>query len=324
MSLCSFSRASCGRTVCYAALAPLAVMLLISPAARAQNLFFGDAGSAYGRPDYFFTSDLDGAGLTNILTPSAVVVSLDVDAAAQRVFWQEVVSSGSGQWRIRSAPLNGASPVTVANYTGGYYGLAVDAINQRLYWADGQNITRTDYNGANPITIATGVYTQAIEVDPANGRVFWADQDILGIAPRLMMANLDGTSPQTLGTFAAGSNYLSGLTVDPVAQTLFWSDLRAGTVSSIPYSGGSPTIIHSGLLAPAGLDLELTTNRLYIVQRNAISLSWSSPAGGALTQVFMGGGQTFGEMWDVAAIIPAPGAAPMVAIVGFALVRRRR
>jgi DNA-binding beta-propeller fold protein YncE len=298
--------------------------LVIGVPARAQNLFWGDIGAAGGQPNHLFTSDLDGGGHHNILLPRAMVVSLDVDASAQRVFWQEFVDPRTGAWRVRSSDLSGGSQTTIMDYTGGFYGLAVDSANQRLYWANGNDITRTDYTGGNAVTIATNVYTQAIEVDPAAGKVFWADQGFGVTTATLMEANLDGTSPQSLASFSTASTYLGGLAVDPTTQTLYFSDYRLGTVSSIPYAGGSTTPIFSGLPGPAGLDLELTTNRLYIVDKELGSLSWANPAGGPLTQVFLGVGPERGEMWDVAAIVPEPPMGSVVLPLGLVAARRRR
>jgi DNA-binding beta-propeller fold protein YncE len=297
--------------------AALMVAALLPSVACGQNLFFGSIGEAGGLPNHLLTSDLDGLGLTNILPRPGGPVSVDVDPVARRVFWTDM-SSSPGQWQLRSASFTGGSPTVLATYNGGYYGLAVDSLNRQVYWPDGATIRRCDYNGSGAITIATGGGPQAIEVDPVAGKVFWADWRG---TPQIGMANLDGTNPQTLISLPPGG-HPSGITVDPTTATLYWSDFASGEVSSISYSGGPVSTILTGLFHPAGLDLELTSNRLYVVSGG--TLGWSAPSGGALTTVFTASGQYLGEMQDVAAIIPGPAGLSLLVLAGLTAARRAR
>lgn len=99
----------------------------------------------------------------------------------------------------------------------------------------------SDYNGSGVITIAPVGHEPSIEVDPVAGFVFWVDKGIPGV----QRANLDGTSPQTLVTLTSSPG---GITVDPVTHTVYWSEQLAGTVSTIPYTGGVPNLLMSGLV----------------------------------------------------------------------------
>lgn len=295
-------------------------LVLAAGHAAGQNLFFGLVGSSAGRPNYLFTSDLDGNGLTNILTPPGLPVGIDVDSGAGRVFWTET-STPPGHGQVRSSSLSGASVSVTATNPAMGYGLAVDSVNQRVYWTQGTSIFRSDYAGANLITVATGVYSDTVEVDPASGKFFWTDRT--SSTPTVRMSNLDGSSPQTIATMPAGA-YPGGITVNPATQTVFWSNYTGGTVESMAYTGGPITTLYSGLAGTAGLDYEPTTNRLYMVDRAAISVRWAAPTGGPMTTVFTGSGPTFGEMWDVAAVVPTPGSGTMLlAALGLGVRRRR-
>ncbi len=302
-------------SICAQSLGALALAMLAPAHASAQNLFFGDIVSAAG-PNHLFTCDLDGNGLTDILPGPGYVSGVDVDPAGQRVYWSDQLPTGS----VRSASFTGASPAVSA--TGPvHYGLATDTVNQKLYWSGLGGIQRTDYNGASPVTVVAVASTSAIEVDPIAGKLFWANWTVS--PPTIHIANLDGTSPQTLVTLPVNTAP-NGLAVDPATQTLFFSEYFAGTVSAISYSGGPITTIQSGMVEPEGLDFEPTTNRLYIVEAGTVQVKWCAPTGGTLTTVFTGTGQNYGEMYDIAVVVPAPGSVALVAGVAVMGVRRRR
>lgn len=306
------------RAVVYAA----GLLVLASGHAAAQNVFFGNIGYTSGYVGRVYTCDLDGAGLTNIMPGTGIPVGVDVDAATGRVYWtDQYAPSVGGNGELRSANLNGSSMSTFKSSQQMGYGVALDTVNQRVYWNQGSTIQRADYNGANQITVASNVLSETLEVDPVNGKIFWGDRGNGGAA-NLSMANLDGTSPQILHSFALNS-YPGGITVNPVTQTVIWSDYYFGTVSSTPYGGGLITPIFTNLPGPAGLDLELTTNRLYILDRNAASVQWCLPTGGPLTTVFQGAGATIGEMWDISVIVPAPGSGALLASAMLLAARRR-
>lgn len=303
------ARTRSSRWFCRAVVFAAAIILFSSVHAKAQNVFFGSLFTGSPPPDSLFTCDPNGLGLTNILPAPGGPVSVDVDPASQTVFWSDL-SSSPGQWQIRSASFSGGSPSVVATYAnpGDAYGLAADPVNQRLYWSDGSTIRRSNYNGSGLTTVVSGLgNVQAIEVDPVAGKIFWAAR---GTTAEIGSANLDGTSPQTLLSLATGT-IPSGITVDPATQTIFFSSLVGGTISTLPYSGGSATQLMSGLSAPAGLDLEPVLNRLYVVQKNARSVGWTTPAGVGFTTIFTGGG----EMFDVATIVPEPHALAMLGIL---------
>lgn len=297
-------------------IAPVVFLLLCAPTStcEAQNLFFGGIGRA-GNPqtaDYLLTSDLDGNGLTNILPVPGAPIGVDVDPHIRRVFWQDALpysGTNPSYSEIRSASLTGTSPAGVATIPGySTYGLAVDSVNKRVYWAEGTTIMGSDYNGGNSGPVATNVVPRAIEVDPAAGKIFFADHGGIWNSPNVGEVNLNGTGQRVLANYPVGINnaYPGGITVDPVSQTIFFSDYSNGTVSTVPYAGGVPTTLYSGLPEPAGLDLELTTNRLYIVHKSG-TVRWGSPVGIPLTTVFTVTHPTYyGEMWDIAAIIPDP------------------
>ncbi len=281
--------------------------------AWAQNLFFGSIGI---QATHLYTTDLDGLGLSDIFPGSGYVAGVAADGAQQTVFWMDHISGG--QLSIHSATFSGASHSVLATggYVGNSYGVAVDRVNQRVYWTDATGIRAVSYNGTGNTPIVPAPYANDVEVDPVAGKMFWIDT--LGV----YTAALNGANPQTLVTLP-GNSTAFGLTIDPGTQTLFWSDWGAGTISSIPYAGGTPSTILSGHQFVAGLEFEPTTNRLYVVNKGLANVAWMPPTGGTLTTVFSGSGPTLGEMWDVAAVVPAPGCCGLLMLGGVIAARRR-
>lgn len=303
----------------------LALLVLAGSAgiASAQNLFFGSAGGHSGR-NSLYTTDLNGLGSTDILPTPMVVSGVAVDGGAGRVFWQEPHhGSGRNQWSIHSANLNGSAHSVVSSWTqssGNTYGVAADRTNRQVYWADINGISRANYNGSATAAIVSFHHVNEVEVDPAANRLFWAGYDSGGNVG-IWSSTLNGASP-TLLRAIPGAAIISGLTVDPTSSTLFWVDYTSGTVSSMDYAGGSITTLLSSPFV-SGAEFEPVTNRLYLASKSppAGRIAWMPPTGGPVTTVYTGIGQ--GEMWDVGAIVPAPGSLALLAAGAF-VVRRRR
>ena len=292
--------------------------------AHAQNLFFGSAGFN-GSQNALYTTDLDGAGLSNILPGSMVVSGVAADAAADMVFWQQPHhGTGQQQWKIHAASRNGGSHSVIAAWTqpiDNNYGVAVDRANQRVYWTDINGINSSNYNGTGATNILASSNPTDLEVDPAANRVFWTTNN--GSAVNIWSANLNGANPVALATLPANT-HVFGLTVNPATQTVFWSDYTGGTISALPYAGGTPSTILSGNPFLTGLEYEPVTNRLYMVTKGTASVSWMLPTGGPVTTVFTGAGNTLGEMHDIAAIIPTPGSLALLSLGCAGAMHRRR
>ncbi|MCC7389602.1 MAG: hypothetical protein IT431_12630 [Phycisphaerales bacterium] len=301
----------------------LALLCAGAASAHAQNLFFGSAGFN-GSQDAIYSTDLNGGGLHNILPSPMVVSGVAADAGAGRVFWQQPhYGSGQSQWTLHAANLNGSGHTVLSTWTqngGNTYGVAADRVNQQLYWTDINGINRSNYNGTGATSLVSYHHATDVEVDASANRLFWTGNDSSGTVG-IWTANLNGSNPIALATLPANTG-VYGLTVNPGTQTVYWSNSSGGQISAIPYAGGTPTTILSSSGHIQGLEYEATTNRLYMVDKVG-SIAWMPPTGGPVTTVFTGSGQTLGEMHDIAAVVPAPGAVALLTF-GAILSRRRR
>ncbi len=303
----------------------LALLSACAATAQAQDLFFGSAGFN-GSQNALYTADLNGGGLANILPSPMVVSGVAVDAGAGRVFWQQPHhGSGQSQWTIHSANLNGSGHTVLSTWTqtnGNTYGVAADRVNQQLYWTDINGINRSNYNGTGVTSVVSYFHATDVEVDASANRLFWTGNDSSGTVG-IWTASLNGANPIALATLPANPG-VYGLTVNPGTQTVYWSNSSGGTISAIPYAGGTPTTILSSSWYIQGLEYEATTNRLYMVNKGTASVAWMNPTGGPVTTVFTGAGNTLGEMHDIAAVVPAPSALAALTFSALPLLRRRR
>ncbi|MCL4741088.1 MAG: hypothetical protein KJZ54_02700 [Phycisphaerales bacterium] len=298
----------------------------LAPMARAQNLFFTSNGFN-GSQDAVYTTDLDGLGLTNIMPSPMGSSGVAADGGQRLVFWKNhlgTYKNGKYTYEIHVADFSGGSHAVIASWSGpnNNYGVAVDRVNHHVYWTDLAGVQRSNYDGTGATQVLASFNAEDVEVDGAANKVFWTDS-WGGSSVSIYAANLNGSGQQTLVTLP-GNTVVSGLTVDPGTQTVFWSNYVAGTISSVPYAGGTPNTILSGHQYVAGLEFEPVSNRLYFVNKSTATVSWIPPGGGAVTTVFLGSGQTLGEMWDVAAVVPAPGSLALLALSGLVAARRRR
>ncbi|HRQ72769.1 MAG TPA: hypothetical protein PLU35_07055, partial [Phycisphaerales bacterium] len=294
---------------CSLAAACPVLLATLAPSARAQNLFFCSNGFN-GSRDALYTTDLDGLGLTNIMPSPMGISGVAADGGQRLVFWKNhlgTYKNGNYTYEMHVADFSGGSHAVIASWSGSSnnYGVAVDRVNQHVYWTDAAGVQRSNYDGTGAAQVIASFNAEDVEIDPVAGKIFWVDS-WGGPSVNIYAANLNGSGQQTLVTLS-GNTVVSGLTVDPGTQTVFWSNYVAGTVSAIPYAGGTPSTILGGYPWVAGLEYEATTNRLYIVNKGSASVAWMNPSGGPLTTVFTGSGQTLGEMWDIAAVVPAPG-----------------
>ena len=74
-------------------------------------------------------------------------------------------------------------------------------------------------------------------IDPAAGKIYWADN-----SGAIRVGNLNGTgSPQNLGTNYASEDLPQGVAIDPAAGKIYWTDVSSGAIRVGNLNGtGSP------------------------------------------------------------------------------------
>ena len=262
---------------------------------------------------------------------------------ADSIYWTNV-----GDATIRGAPL--AAGGTVDTLYGsmpvenGQVGVAIDAAAGRIYWGNFVNI-HPGYNGtirgaplAGGGTVDTVygwaqrvyILPQGVAVDPAAGRIYWADVVAIRGAPLA-----GGGTVDTLYDWAHGVSDPRGVAIDAAAGRIYWTnhDGSVGTLFGGPddrqiYSGdgdairGAPlagggtvdTLYDSahGVSGPVGVAIDPAAGRIYWTNSGDNTIRGAPLAAGGTVDTLYGSAQGVSNPRGVA-IDPAPVApAPMI------------
>ncbi len=209
--------------------------------------------------------------------------------AQSQVYWTDTKTN-----TIERANIDGSNAETIVNDVTLSYGMAVDRINGKIYWVDiGQSvdpgfgdevIRRANLDGTAVETILTTAdglrHPWAIQVDPAGGKIYWAD----GITQKIHRADLDGQNAGIIvdipsfraadygvGTTTADINFeftqVGGLALDVVNHELYWTDYFAGDIHRTSMDGAVDvaeiTQPVSGLSVPRGIAVDGVDGRIY-------------------------------------------------------------
>ncbi|GEM_PF-920860 len=177
---------------------------------------------------------LDGTGRQELLDDGNLGVNdisprgIALDQRNMIVYVADLLNDG----RILSVNYDGTNPQIIIageadGVTNGILDVAVDTVNNKLYWPKLNAIMRADLDGNNVEMIAevdpipgqedNPVQVSVIQVDPAGGKVYWADP----YKDQITIADLDGSNKQVL---IETSRSPEGLHLDLANQRLFYLD----------------------------------------------------------------------------------------------------
>jgi DNA-binding beta-propeller fold protein YncE len=155
-----------------------------------------------------FRAELDGSGLTPLISGLSGPQGLTVDPIRAHLYWAD-----STDLNIKRANLDGSGVTTVVD--GMLFvpkGLAIDVVNEKLYWTDPafNTIGRSDLDGQNVETMLSGLaQPQDIAVDSAGSRIFWASG-----ASGILTSSIDAPLAIPLSQGFAGSTTVVALSAD--------------------------------------------------------------------------------------------------------------
>lgn len=171
---------------------------------------------------------LDGSGVKTLVSGLDQPMSLALDPAGKKLYWADQGDTA----KIQRSNLDGSGveDLVIDPVVQHPYGLVLDLAAKHVFFIDNatDKLQRCDLDGKNVTDLKIPGLTAPIELalDPVGKKVYWSDLgDDDGHAPSIRRANLDGSSPEPVITT---SNYGS-------------------------------------LAVPLGLDLDLTTGKLYFV-----------------------------------------------------------
>lgn len=184
--------------------------------------------------------------------------------------------TGSG---LGLANLNGTGGGTL-NEGGHTAAETIDAATGKVYWANypsvfvtscssgpgGNQIKFANLNGSGVRVLKTTGATvdgpDGVAVDPAHGRIYWANE----LANKISYANLNGTGGKNLNTGTATVDCPAGITVDPALGKVFWANPVANKISfaNLNGSGGGDLSTGSASVdAPVGVAIDPSNGKIY-------------------------------------------------------------
>jgi DNA-binding beta-propeller fold protein YncE len=101
-----------------------------------------------------------------------------------------------------------------------------------------------------------------VTIDPAAGRVYWAND----AAPNISFANLDGSGGGDLNTTGATTNPLAGIAIYPPQGRIYWANTSPSSISYANLDGSGGGNLNTGAAAierPEGVAIDPAAGKIY-------------------------------------------------------------
>jgi sugar lactone lactonase YvrE len=239
------------------------------PPAHAVPLLFWTTGSTVQR------AQLDGGGLTDVVTGQNFAVGIAVDEVADKVYWNDQGNPGS----IQRANPDGTGVETVTTSVRGARGMALDVGGDKVYWAEVsgpvEGINRANLDGTDVENLARRGEPSGVALDTGAGKIYWGNRNPGGIGS-IERANLDGSGVETLlGSVAEPQE----IELDVAGGKMYFVDSTIGELARANLDGSGLETLVTGLNLGAGLALDLVNSKMY----------WTELFGGAIRRADLDG-----------------------------------
>jgi hypothetical protein len=220
------------------------------------------------------TARADGSERAVLVTGLDRPIGIVLDQTGGLLYWSEDGEAGGGNnGRIGRSNLNGTD-VTILYAAslgdaglGNPQGLAIDFETGNLYWADyTTGIYRAPIDGNGPVEalyLAPWERFTAVAIDPINQHIYFGPPQ----SGDLWRTDLNGDNFQFGPSGLTKAWGFNGLTIDPVAGKLYFSDLDA--VWSTNLDGSNPEPIASGLSRALGVALDAKRQSVFYTERDS-------------------------------------------------------
>jgi len=241
------------------------------------------------------------------------------------MYW---VEPGASPPRLFRASLDGTDKQTVVETTNGAAGVALDVASGKVYWTESVapgvsgKIRRANLDGTGVEDLVTldVMHPAAITLDLDQGKIYWTDLrgDFDGLG-EIVRSDLDGANVESI---LSGIDEANGLSLDPIGDRIFWTDLATHRIQSAALDGTDVVDVVTGLDTPTSISLDPLNSLMY----------WTDSAlGGQANRIeraaFDGSGREIvvsgvGQPWGIA-VAPEPSTAILM-LVGWASLHRQR
>jgi len=213
--------------------------------------------------DKIMRSNLDGTGITELVTGLESPYGIAIDATASKMYWTENWWDEQAEQTFRKisrANLDGTGAETlIAGFGLPAYDIALDTAGGRMYWTNhnGRSIQWANLDGTGLADLITGLdLTQQITLDPGNEKIYWTECNGDGVIKR---ANFDGTGVEDLIT---DRRLPFGIAFDTVDNKIYFTDDRDSIWHADSDGSGAEKIIPSRFDV-LQITLDLSARKMY-------------------------------------------------------------
>ncbi|KRX38253.1 Prolow-density lipoprotein receptor-related protein 1 [Trichinella murrelli] len=183
--------------------------------------------------------------VSNLRNSIAVDFYYNSTGSSSLIFWTDISTDRIYRGHMSSTELSSTLDDVVAIVQHGVAtaeGIAVDWIGQNLYWVDStlDQIEVCKFDGSYRTAIVSGKMQslRSLAVDPRKGLLFWTDWEETN--PRIERSTLAGTERvhNLLSVRSVkGGGWVNGLTIDYIAERLYWTDAKSDSIHTVNYDG---------------------------------------------------------------------------------------
>lgn len=210
------------------------VVLLCSPKAQAQKMYWTDARGIY-------RAERDSTNIEHLVKtesddPQNVADDkhIAVDVGGGKIYWTD-----NGTDKIQRSNLDATHIEDLVTGLSNLHGIAVDASGRKIYWTEGYHqgdifspftgkIRRANLDGTNVEDLITAEFNPTdIAIDAVGGKIYWTDDRFTPpFVRKIQRANLDGAHVEDLVT--TGLANPRGIAIDAVGRKIYWTtwDIR--------------------------------------------------------------------------------------------------
>lgn len=239
---------------------------ILTTSLPAQIYWAGVANDGTGR---IYRCDLNGANILGIVqTGNNLPASVTLDIANEEISWTDVLAP-LATGAIHRSNIDGSSQVVLIPDIGQSPGIAVNVPGNKMYWTRPDGVYRANLDGSDaepfipPTSPVHGAFGVAVDLN--NDHIYWTE---VGTGPNssglIRRANLsDGSNAVSVYDVLGASP--TAIALDPRGGKMYWIDTSFRNIKRADLNGlNVQTLANAtGAEFPAGIALDLTTNKVY-------------------------------------------------------------